>query len=455
MVSDSRGFHHHVHHSPSHQLRELDLPYHGISPLETISSMGAASSTASLLEYPGQDPTISEWACALMCASRGEAGCCAFKKSITRDGNVHQLVEDAGCEWVSGAVMKDESANESWKSSYCVPGFGTSKCAEWTSGRCSGKVSPGSLGLPVWEMKFEDHFDHTTCVTDDDGIDRPSPDFWTLETGYKRGKERQWYSPKNARCQDGKLIITAKREQVPPGEVSCTVRPEDTAAYDMPIDNATCAQCAPPTLNYSAPCNYLRRDDSGTPVCDCSATAEFTSASMLSRSKVNFSFGILEMRAKIDTRPGVMSSFWAVGDFHVPWPKNGEIDIMDGFQRMLKVGAIHSDPTALPENAVMHAVARSVDLDWEKDFHVWELEWDEKFIVIRVDSEEFFKLDVAVADPVRTTWPNPFIHRLPFFMVLSLAVGGHSGGNPAMLDADVNLEVDYIRHYEKKSKTFR
>ena len=39
------------------------------------------------------------------------------------------------------------------------------------------------------------------------------------------------------------------------------------------------------------------------------------------------------MRAKIDTRPGAWSSWWAVGDFlDVPWPKNGEIDIMDAFQ---------------------------------------------------------------------------------------------------------------------------
>lgn len=46
-----------------------------------------------------------------------------------------------------------------------------------------------------------------------------------------------------------------------------------------------------------------------------------------------FSYGKLEMRAKIDTRPGAWASWWAVGDFDaVPWPKNGEIDIMDAFQ---------------------------------------------------------------------------------------------------------------------------
>ena len=31
---------------------------------------------------------------------------------------------------------------------------------------------------------------------------------------------------------------------------------------------------------------------------------------------------MLEMRAKIDTRPGAWSSWWAIGDFeNVPWPK--------------------------------------------------------------------------------------------------------------------------------------
>ena len=46
-----------------------------------------------------------------------------------------------------------------------------------------------------------------------------------------------------------------------------------------------------------------------------------------------FSYGLLEMRAKIDTRPGLWPSWWAVGDFDkVAWPKNGEIEMMEAFQ---------------------------------------------------------------------------------------------------------------------------
>ena len=36
------------------------------------------------------------------------------------------------------------------------------------------------------------------------------------------------------------------------------------------------------------------------------------------------------------------------------------------------------------------------------------MEWDKDFITISVDRQEVLRLDLSVADPVRTSWPNPF-----------------------------------------------
>ena len=36
------------------------------------------------------------------------------------------------------------------------------------------------------------------------------------------------------------------------------------------------------------------------------------------------------------------------------------------------------------------------------------MEWDKDYILIQVDRQTLLKLDLSVADPVRTTWPNPF-----------------------------------------------
>lgn len=49
-----------------------------------------------------------------------------------------------------------------------------------------------------------------------------------------------------------------------------------------------------------------------------------------------------------------------------------------------------------------------VTQDWERHFHTWTMEWDKDYILIQVDRQTLLKLDLSVADPVRTTWPNPF-----------------------------------------------
>mmetsp|Transcript_129084 Transcript_129084/g.306221 ORF Transcript_129084/g.306221 Transcript_129084/m.306221 type:complete len:501 (-) Transcript_129084:15-1517(-) len=392
-----------------------------------------------------QKPVWSEWACALMCASRASQGCCAYQG-------------DSGtCQFIPGTPSRD-SAAQGWTQAQCVPGYGTAKCAPWSAGKCIGsEPAPAAEGLPIWELVWEDHFDSETCIPDSHGVLRPSPENWSPEIGYKRGKELQWYQPQNAECKDGELVITAKRErqswEKPEGS-QCRVVNWDNR--EQPLDNQTCAVCAPPYFQYYNPCDLLRKDETGAPACDCSHTAEFTSASLMTRGKKEFSYGLFELRAKIDTRPGAWSSWWAIGNFdYVPWPKNGEIDIMDAFQRMVKASVIHAGESGLPSSAIQHAGARMVDREWEKYYHTWQLEWDKDFMEIRVDGEAILKVDLSVADPQRTSWPNPFTQGKKFFMILNLAVGGHSGGDPALTQFPSQFHVDYIRVFQKKGSTER
>ena len=46
--------------------------------------------------------------------------------------------------------------------------------------------------------------------------------------------------------------------------------------------------------------------------------------------------------------------------------------------------------------------------DWERHYHTWTMEWDKDFVTISVDRQEVLRLDLSVADPLRTSWPNPF-----------------------------------------------
>ena len=55
---------------------------------------------------------------------------------------------------------------------------------------------------PFWALQWGDEFD--ACP---DG--RPDPQKWAYEVGQLRNNELQYYRPDNAKCVDGKLVITA------------------------------------------------------------------------------------------------------------------------------------------------------------------------------------------------------------------------------------------------------
>src|ERR1700730_5477520 len=56
-----------------------------------------------------------------------------------------------------------------------------------------------------WELVWADEFEV-------DG--RPDPKNWTYETGFVRNEELQWYQADNAICENGLLIISARRERI-------------------------------------------------------------------------------------------------------------------------------------------------------------------------------------------------------------------------------------------------
>jgi len=429
---------------------------------DEVNKSTPATTTLPPVRQDGKFPVVNEWACALMCAGHAKDGCCSYKDNAQRVGDENDgdnTEDDTGlCEFQAGFANIDVKEADEWSSAECIAGYETGKCAEWRRGRCNGpaKKEAASLGLPIWELVWEDNFDRLTCVPDRAGILRPNPHYWTPEVGYKRGKELSWYQPENAECKDGRLIITAKREQTK-HEAKCQLTNRNPSASDPELSDASCNVCGPPHFEYGDPCDLLQNDASGAPVCDCSGSAEYTSASLLTRGKLEISYGMVEMRAKIDTRQGAWSSLWSVGDFDgVAWPKNGQIDLMDAFQGMVKASVMHAGESGLPSEAIQHAAAIMTTPEWEEVYHTFTMEWDTEFVSLSVDRKEIMRLDLSVANPERTTWPNPFTSESKkFFLILNLAVGGSSGGDPSESDFPVKLEVDYIKYFRKKSRTDR
>jgi beta-glucanase (GH16 family) len=253
--------------------------------------------------------------------------------------------------------------------------------------------------------------DEYELVWADEFNEAGSPDSknWTYETGFVRNEELQWYQKENARCEDGMLIIEARRERVP-------------------------------NPDYRAGSRSWRRSRSH---------AEYTSACLTTKGLHQWKYGRFVMRGRIDTRPGIWPAFWTLG-LARGWPGCGEIDIMEYYRGLLLANACWLSETNREAewDDVRIPIARFGDAKWSGEFHVWRMDWDEKEIRLYMDDELLNQIDLSKTINGDAEGANPF-HE-PHYILLNMAIGGTQGGDPGATEFPARFEVDYVRVYQKK-----
>jgi beta-glucanase (GH16 family) len=272
---------------------------------------------------------------------------------------------------------------------------------------CAGQgVSQGQAvpaGSP-WKLVWADEFDKP-------GL--PDPAKWDYETGFIRNNEQQYYTRErreNARVEDGLLVIEARKEQW------------KNAAYDP---NAKAA-------------GRGRRSR---------AFAEYTSASLITRGKASWTYGRIEVRAKLPAGRGTWPAIWMLGTNvrQVGWPTCGEIDIMEfvGYEP----GVIHANVHTKKYN---HAIGtgkgdKMTIPDASEAFHVYAVEWEPDRMDFFVDGKKYFTFrnEGAGAD----AWPFDQDQ----YLILNLAIGGSWGGQKGIDDSifPQRYYFDYVRVYQK------
>lgn len=171
----------------------------------------------------------------------------------------------------------------------------------------------------------------------------------------------------------------------------------------------------------------------------------YTSARLITRGIKDFTYGRIEVSAKLPEGKGTWPAIWMLGSDigPTPWPACGEIDIMEhvGFDMNVVHGSIHT-------KAYNHAIGtqktatKTVD-DVAGKFHLYAIDWTPKKIDFYIDDQLYFSYqpDEYTADK----WP----FSSPCFMILNLAIGGNWGG---AVDSNTAfpkvMEVDYVRVYQ-------
>ena len=162
-------------------------------------------------------------------------------------------------------------------------------------------------------------------------------------------------------------------------------------------------------------------------------------------------YGIFEARIKLPKGKGTWPAFWMMpcnNDFGAnPWPKCGEIDIMEevGVNPNYTSSSLHTEKF----NHVMgtQITKERQTAGAEDGFHVYRLEWTPDYIKTYVDGKELLNFNNDGKNDVGS-WP----FNKPFYVILNLAWGGDWGGMNGVDESalPVQMEVDYVRVFQKK-----
>lgn len=271
---------------------------------------------------------------------------------------------------------------------------------EITTGKCQIDLYSGNSAAEQWL-----HFDDVSLTQNKNVIDEPlpgafrllwfdefngngSPDLskWTFENGFIRNEELQYYTNSlNNICQsNGNLEIRVLKDV-------------DGHAY--------------------------------------------TSGSIVTRGKYEFTYGKIEGRFKMPQGKGLWPCFWTLGANENPvgWPKCGEIDI---FEHINSEDQIHSTAHWADEQEQHASSGNTYKLNVE-EWHIYSMEWTPKEIKWFVDNVLFHTVNIEGG----RNGMNEF--HMPHYLLINYAIGGSWPGAPdetTILPA--TMYCDWVRYYE-------
>ena len=166
----------------------------------------------------------------------------------------------------------------------------------------------------------------------------------------------------------------------------------------------------------------------------------YTSARLKSLGLQSFTYGKIEVSAKLPASQGTWPAIWMMGDSYttVGWPTCGEIDIMEqtGDDKDTILGTLHWLDSASSSYASYGTDTAATNTTSE--FHTYTLEWNADSLKISVDDDQYFEMTNSDDLPFNAN----------FFMILNVAMGGSLGGTVDSAFTEDTMQIDYVRVYQ-------
>lgn len=173
---------------------------------------------------------------------------------------------------------------------------------------------------------------------------------------------------------------------------------------------------------------------------------EYTSARLLTKGKAEWTYGYIEISAKLPPGRGLWPAGWMLGSevSKTGWPDCGEIDIMEhvGYKKDTVFGTVHT-------GAYNHikGTQRGTETLIENpytQFHTFAVDWTPEKIDFLLDGKKYYHF--SNEHKTNAEWPFD----KPFFLLLNMAVGGNLGGKEGIDDSvfPATYQIDYVRVYQ-------
>lgn len=166
--------------------------------------------------------------------------------------------------------------------------------------------------------------------------------------------------------------------------------------------------------------------------------SSYTSARLKTEGKFDFTYGKVEVRAKLPVGGGTWPAIWMLGADYATntWPACGEIDIMEhkGNEPNKIHGTLHYPGRSGGNGNTNTATITNAS----SEFHVYKAVWSPASVKIYVDDVLFHTVTNDSSLPFNKD----------FFMILNVAMGGTFGGTIDPAFTQSSMEVDYVRVYQ-------
>lgn len=175
----------------------------------------------------------------------------------------------------------------------------------------------------------------------------------------------------------------------------------------------------------------------------CYDNNEYTSSRLITKNKRIFTYGIMEIKAKLPPGAGTWPALWMLGNNikQVGWPMCGEMDIMEHVGK--NPGVVHSSiHNKSGYGATPYSGKITIEEPYAK-FHIYSMEWTKDFITFYVDGQKVYHYQ-----PDNKTTENwPFDK--PAYLIFNIAIGGDWGGKIDNFIFPTSMTVDWVKVYQR------